>query len=586
MVLETIESPQDLKQLSRKDLQRVVDEARQALLEKTSQHGGHNGPNFGVVEMTVAMHYVFNSPIDKFIFDVSHQSYVHKMLTGRAKAFLAPAHYDDVSGYTNPKESKHDLFTIGHTSTSLALASGVAKARDLKNESYNVVAVIGDGSLSGGMAYEGLNQIATEGTNAIIIVNDNDQSIAANPTGGIYTALRDLRENNSKAANNFFEALGFDYRYLNAGNDLDQLITLFEEVKDVNHPILLHIQTQKGHGVSFMEENREAFHAGGPYNPETGEYLRNASSGKTYNSITTQFVLDKIEKDPTVVAVNAGTPMFMLNQKQRQKAGKQFVDVGIAEEEAATMAAGLAKNGAKPIWYVAAPFMQRTYDQWSHDIALNNLPVTTLVYSASVSAMNDESHLGFFDIPFLAHIPNVVYLAPTSKEEYLAMLDWAVEQNEHPVAIRIPVGPLHETGVADTTDYSILNKNRVTQKGSKVSLFGLGNFYGLAKEVAKELADKHGITATLVNPKFITGLDEELLDSLESEHQVVVTLEDGVLEGGYGQMVASYLGNTDLKVQNYGVEKAFHDRYNAKKLLAENGVTVDNIVKNILASLA
>ncbi|WP_205401639.1 1-deoxy-D-xylulose-5-phosphate synthase [Streptococcus lutetiensis] len=586
MVLETIESPQDLKQLSREELQRVVDEARQALLEKTSQHGGHNGPNFGVVEMTVAMHYVFNSPIDKFIFDVSHQSYVHKMLTGRAKAFLDPAHYDDVSGYTNPKESEHDLFTIGHTSTSLSLASGVAKARDLKNESYNVVAVIGDGSLSGGMAYEGLNQIATEGTNTIVIVNDNDQSIAANPTGGIYTALRDLRENNGKAANNFFEALGFDYRYLDAGNDLAQLIALFEEVKDANHPVLLHIHTQKGHGVSFMEENREAFHAGGPYNPETGEYLRNASSGETYNSITTQFVLDKIEKDPTVVAVNAGTPMFMLNQEQRQKAGKQFVDVGIAEEEAATMAAGLAKNGAKPIWYVAAPFMQRTYDQWSHDIALNNLPVTTLVYSASVSAMNDESHLGFFDIPFLAHIPNVVYLAPTSKEEHLAMLDWAVEQNEHPVAIRIPVGPLRETGVADTTDYSILNKNQVTQKGSKVALFGLGNFYGLAKDVAKELADKHGITATLVNPKFITGLDEKLLDSLESEHQVVVTLEDGVLEGGYGQMIASYLGNTDLKVQNYGVEKAFHDRYNAKELLAENGVTVDNIVKNILASLA
>lgn len=586
MVLETISSPQDLKQLSREDLLRVVDEARQALLEKTSQHGGHNGPNFGMVEMTVAMHYVFQSPVDKFIFDVSHQSYVHKMLTGRAQAFLDPAHYDDVSGYTNPKESEHDLFTIGHTSTSLSLASGVAKARDLKDEVYNVVAVIGDGSLSGGMAYEGLNQITTEGTNTIVIVNDNEQSIAVNPTGGIYTALRDLRESKGQADNNLFKALGFDYYYLDAGNDLTQLIALFEEVKDANHPVLLHIHTQKGHGVSFMEENREAFHAGGPYNPETGEYLRHTTSGETYNSITTEFVLDKIEKDPTVVAVNAGTPMFMLNQEQRQKAGKQFVDVGIAEEEAATMAAGLAKNGAKPIWYVAAPFMQRTYDQWSHDIALNNLPVTTLVYSASVSAMNDESHLGFFDIPFLAHIPNVVYLAPTSKEEHLAMLDWAVEQNEHPVAIRIPVGPLRETGVADTIDYSILNKNQVTQKGSKVAIFGLGNFYGLAEEVAKELADKHGITATLVNPKFITGLDEELLDSLESEHQVVVTLEDGVLEGGYGQMIASYLGNTDIKIQNYGVEKAFHDRYNPKELLAENGVTVDNIVKNILASLA
>lgn len=586
MVLETISSPQDLKQLSREDLHRVVDEARQALLEKTSQHGGHNGPNFGMVEMTVAMHYVFNSPVDKFIFDVSHQSYVHKMLTGRAQAFLDPAHYDDVSGYTNPKESEHDLFTVGHTSTSLSLASGVAKARDLKDEAYNVVAVIGDGSLSGGMAYEGLNQIATEETNTIVIINDNDQSIAVNPTGGIYTALRDLRESNGQADNNLFKALGFDYHYLDAGNDIDQLIALFEEAKDASHPVLLHIHTQKGHGVSFMKENREAFHAGGPYNPETGEYLGGAGAAETYNSITTDFVLNKIKNDSTVVAVNAGTPMFMLSQDQRKQAGKQFVDVGIAEEEAATMSAGLAKNGAKPVWYVASTFMQRTYDQWSHDIALNNLPVTALVYMASVSAMNDESHLGFFDIPFLAHIPNVVYLAPTSKEEHLAMLDWAIEQKEHPVAIRLPVGPLRETGVADTADYSILNKNQVTQKGSQVALFGLGNFYGLAEEAAKELADKHGITATIVNPKFITGLDEELLDSLEAEHQVVVTLEDGILEGGYGQMIASYLGDTELKVQNYGVEKAFHDRYNAQELLAENGITVENIVNNVLKNLA
>ncbi|WP_423215673.1 1-deoxy-D-xylulose-5-phosphate synthase [Streptococcus equinus] len=585
MVLETISSPQDLKQLSHEDLHRLADEARQALLEKTSQHGGHNGPNFGVVEMTVALHYVFNSPVDKFIFDVSHQSYVHKMLTGRAQAFLDPAHYDDVSGYTNPKESEHDLFTIGHTSTSLSLASGVAKARDLKDENYNVVAVIGDGSLSGGMAYEGLNQIATEGTNTIVIVNDNDQSIAANPTGGIYTALRELRESKGQVEDNFFKSLGFDYRYLDAGNNLEALIELLEEVKDTNHPVLLHVHTQKGHGVTFMEENREAFHAGGPYNPETGEYLRGKKAGETYNSITTDFVLNKIKNDPTVVAVNAGTPMFMLNQDQRKEAGKQFVDVGIAEEEAATMSAGLAKNGAKPIWYVAAPFMQRTYDQWSHDIALNNLPVTTLVYSASVNAMNDESHLGFFDIPFLAHIPNVVYLAPTSKEEHLAMLDWAVEQNEHPVAIRIPVAPLRETGVADNTDYSILNKNQVTQKGSKVAIFGLGNFYALAEEVAKELSDKHGLTATIVNPKFVTGLDEELLDSLEDEHQLVVTLEDGVLEGGYGQMVASYLGDHNLRVQNYGVEKAFHDRYNAQELLAENGISVENIVNNILKNV-
>ena len=579
-MLEKIQSPADLKKLSQDQLEEVVVEARQALLEKTSHHGGHNGPNFGVVEMTVALHYVFDSPRDKFIFDVSHQSYVHKMLTGRAQAFLDPDHYDDVSGYTNPRESEHDLFTIGHTSTSLALASGVAKARDLKGQKSNVVAIIGDGSLSGGQAYEGLNQIATTGTNTIVIVNDNDQSIAVNPKGGIYTALRTLRETNGQAQDNLFKALGFDYYYLDKGNDLASLIALFQEVKDSDHPVLLHIHTQKGHGVTFMEENREAFHAGGPFNPETG------NSGPNYNSITGDFLLKKMKEDPTVIAVNAGTPMFLFSQEQRQEAGQQFVNVGIAEQEAATMSTGLAKNGAKPVWYVASTFMQRTYDQWWHDIALNNQSVTVLVHSASVNAMNDESHLGFFDIPFLSHIPNIVYLAPTNKEEHLAMLDWAIEQKDHPVAIRVPVGPLKETGQPDQTDYSILNKNQVTQEGSQVAIFGLGNFYGLAQEVAKTLEDQHGIKATLVNPKFITGLDKELLDSLSAKHQLVVTLEDGLLEGGYGQTIASYLGNTDIKVQNYGIDKHFHDRYDRQELMAQNGLSVDTIVKNILQTLA
>ena len=348
-MLENIQSPSDLKELSKEELNQVVEEARQALLEKTSQHGGHNGPNFGVVEMTVALHYVFNSPIDQFIFDVSHQSYVHKMLTGRAQAFLNPDHYEDVSGYTNPKESNHDLFTVGHTSTSLSLASGVAKARDLKGEKNNVIAIIGDGSLSGGMAYEGLNTIATSNTNTIVIVNDNDQSIAANPTGGIYTALRRLRENKGENSDNFFKALGFDYHYLEEGNDLDQLIALFQDVKDTDHPVLLHIHTIKGHSIPFMEKNKEAYHAGGPYDPETGEYKSFNNGGETYSSITTDLILDKIKKDPTVVTLTAGTPMFLLNQDQRKEAGNQFIDVGIAEEQAATMSAGLAKNGAKPV---------------------------------------------------------------------------------------------------------------------------------------------------------------------------------------------------------------------------------------------
>ncbi|MHC5373206.1 1-deoxy-D-xylulose-5-phosphate synthase [Enterococcus sp. LJL120] len=583
-IITTIQEPSDLKKLTQTELAALVVEARTALLEKISSHGGHNGPNLGVVEMTVALHYVFDSPTDKFIFDVSHQSYVHKMLTGRSQAFTDAAHYDDVSGYTNPKESEHDLFTVGHTSTSLSLANGVAKARDLKKETSNVVAVIGDGSLSGGLAYEGLNNIVEQGSNTIVIVNDNDQSIADN-FGGLYKNLRDLRNSNGQAKDNFFKALGFDYYYLENGNDLAALIALFEEVKDSQHPVLLHIHTVKGKGFAYAEANREKFHAGGPFSLKTGEYLAAASSEATYSSVTTDFLLEKMAADPTVVAINAGTPMLLFNQAQRLQAGKQFVDVGIAEEQAATMTAGLAKNGAKPVWAVYSTFMQRSFDQISHDLALNDLPGTILVYGASASAMNDESHLGFFDIPFLSHIPNLVYLAPTNKEEYLAMLDWSIEQTGHPVAIRVPVGPLVEIGAPDTTDYGQLYKNQISQVGAQVALIGVGNFYGLAAAVAEKLAETAAIHATIINPKFISGLDQVLLNSLKQTHQLVVTLEDGLLDGGYGQTVAGFFGNSDLKVQTYGLEKAFHDRYNPAELLAENGLTVDNIVQNILAAV-
>ncbi|WP_171335502.1 1-deoxy-D-xylulose-5-phosphate synthase [Enterococcus cecorum] len=581
MILEKITDAKDLKQLNRAQLHTLVDEARTALLNKISQHGGHNGPNLGVVEMTVALHRVFNSPVDKLVFDISHQTYIHKMLTGRVQAFLDPTHFDDVSGYTNPKESEHDLFTVGHTSTSLALANGIAVARDLKQENYNVVALIGDGSLSGGLAFEGLNNIAEQNSNIIVIVNDNDQSIADN-FGGLYRNLKALRESNGQAKDNFFQSLGFEYHYLDEGNDLDALIDLFESVKDVDHPVLLHVHTVKGKGFKFAEENREKFHAGGPFSLETGEYVKRGTGAKTYSNLTTEFLWDKMQKDKTVVAVNAGTPMMLFNPEQRKQLGKQFIDVGIAEQQAATMTAGLAKNGAKPVWVVNSTFMQRSYDQISHDLALNDLPGTILVYSASVNGMNDESHLGIFDIPFLSHIPNLVYLAPTNQEEYLAMLDWSLEQTHHPVAIRVPVGPLRSTGKADTTDYNQLYQNEVVQAGSKVAVMGVGNFFSLAEEVIAALA-KENIQATLINPKFISGVDEKLLTELTNNHQVVVTLEDGITDGGYGQTIASFLGNTDVKVQNYGLDKAFHDRYVASELLAENGITVENIVKNILA---
>lgn len=583
MLLKSITDPADLKKLSAAELQQVSEEARTVLLEKISHHGGHNGPNLGVVEMTVALHAVFDSPRDKMIFDVSHQTYIHKMLTGRGQAFWDPAHYSDVSGYTNPKESDHDLFTVGHTSTSLSLANGVAKARDLKNEEGNVIAVIGDGSLSGGLAYEGLNNIVETGTNTIVIVNDNDQSIAENH-GGLYNNLRALRDTNGQAENNFFKSLGFDYYYLADGNDLTALMHLFKQVKDSDHPVILHIQTVKGKGFKFAEENREKFHAGGPFSLKTGDYLAN-SGGETYSTVTTDYLLEKMAQDPTVVAVNAGTPMILFTPEQRKIAGSQFVDVGIAEEHAATMTAGLAKNGAKPVWAVFSTFMQRSFDQISHDLSLNNVAGTILVYGASAYGMNDESHLGIFDIPFLSHIPNLVYLAPTNKEEYLAMLDWSIDQTQHPVAIRVPVGPL-ESGRVDQTDYSQLNKNQLIQAGSKVALLGVGNALGLAKKAAAMIETELGITPTVINPRFISGLDTDTLSGLIATHQLLLTLEDGLLEGGYGQTVASYLGKAPIKIVNFGLDKAFHDRYQANELLQENGLTVDAILREVRQELS
>ena len=585
MILENISGPQDLKKLTIEELHTLTDETRTVLLEKISSHGGHSGPNLGMVEMTVALHHVFDSPVDKIIFDVSHQTYIHKMLTGRQKAFIDPKHYDDVSGYTNPKESEHDLFTIGHTSTSLSLASGILHARDLKNEKSNVVAIIGDGALSGGMAYEGLNTIATLGTNAIIIINDNVQSIAKNPKGGIYTALENLRETKGQATNNIFKALGYDYHYLEDGNNLEELISLFKEVKDIDHPVVLHIYTEKGKGFEPAERNHEKFHAGGPFSIETGEYIKKGTVSQTYNGITTEYLTRKLNEDSLAVVINAGTPGIVFNRKLREQLGSQFVDVGIAEEQAVTMTTGLAKNGAKPVWAVLSTFLQRTYDQLSHDMALNNQAGVVLVYSASINSMNDESHLGFFDIPLISHIPNFVYLAPTNKEEHLAMLEWAINQNEHPVAIRVPVGSVVETGKEDKTDYSILNKNKVVKNGEQVAIFGVGNFYNLAEEVSEQLKSEHNMEVTLINPRFLTGLDKELLNSLKENHKLIVTIEDGIVEGGYGQTVASFLGNTDLKVQNYGINKKFYDRYKVEELMEENGLTVDNIVKNVIESL-
>lgn len=585
MIVEKIKGPADVKRLSLAEMKTLAAEMRDALLHKLSVRGGHFGPNFGMVEATIALHYVFHSPEDKIVFDVSHQSYPHKMLTGRAEAYLNPEKYDEVSGYSEPGESAHDHFVIGHTSTSVSLASGLAKGRDLLGGRENVIAVIGDGSLSGGEAFEGLDFAGGElHTNFIIIVNDNQMSIAENH-GGLYKSLQELRETNGTSPNNYFKTLGLDYLYVADGNDLEQLIAAFRQVKDIDHPIVVHINTLKGKGYKPAEEDKENYHWTMPFSLETGEPTVRFE-GEDYGDMTALHLMDLMKKDERVVAITAGTPTVMgFTADRRAAAGKQFVDVGIAEEQAVALASGIAKAGAAPVFGVYSTFIQRTYDQLSQDLCINNNPATLLVFWGSLSGMNDVTHLCFFDIPLLCNIPNLVYLAPTSAEEYFAMMDWSIRQQEHPVAIRVPAscGVRHTTETVDT-DYSTLNRYRMTHRGSRVAILGLGSFYWLGEEVRRELAAK-GIDATLINPRYITGIDEPMMNQLKQDHELVITLEDGVLDGGFGEKIARFYGTTSMKVLNFGAKKAFVDRYDVHTFLKENHLTKEQIAEDILSLL-
>lgn len=580
MFLEKINCPNDLKSLNTKELQELAKEMRAALLHRLSKKGGHFGPNFGMVEATIALHYVFESPKDKFVFDVSHQSYPHKILTGRKDAYLYEEHFNDISGYTNPQESEHDFFNVGHTSTSISLASGLVKARDLKGEHENIIAIIGDGSLSGGEALEGLDFASELNSNFIIVVNDNDMSIAENH-GGLYKNLRNLRESNGTCECNLFRAMGLDYAYQKDGNDIEKLIETFEKVKNIDHPIVVHINTQKGKGYKIAEENKENWHYCAPFEVETGKPIK-AISGENYSTLTCNYLLEKMKQDPKVVAIIAGTPKTIgFTEEKRKLAGKQFVDVGIAEEHAVAMVSGIAKNGGKPIFATSSSFLQRTYDQLSQDLCINNNPATILVNGASVYGMNDVTHLGIFDIPFISNIPNMVYLAPTSKQEYFAMLDWSIEQNKHPVAIRIPGnGVISDKRKVDTS-YDKINQYKIEERGSQVAILAVGDFYQLGENIVKTVKEKFGVVPTLINPRYISGLDKKLLEELKANHELVITLEDSMLEGGFGEKIASYYGTSNMKVKNYGIAKSFPDRYVADELLRQNGISVEQIIEDI-----
>ena len=580
MYIEKINQPTDVKNLNSEQLHILADEMRKALLQKLSKHGGHFGPNLGMVEATIALHYVFNSPTDKIVYDVSHQSYPHKMLTGRKDAFLYEDKYDDVSGYSNPDESDHDFFTIGHTSTSVSLACGLAKGRDLKGDSENIIAVIGDGSLSGGEALEGLDFASELNSNLIIVVNDNDMSIAENH-GGLYKNLKQLRDTDGKSECNLFKSMGLDYVFVKDGNDIDSLITAFEQVKDSTYPVVVHICTQKGKGYKIAEENKENWHYCGPFNLETGKSDMSQDGGEDYSSMTADILLKKMKEDKTVVGITSATPtVFGFTEDKRKEAGSQFVDVGIAEETAVALASGIAKNGGKPVYGVYSTFIQRTYDQLSQDLCINNNPATILVYLASVYGMNDVTHLGIYDIPMMSNIPNLVYLAPTTKEEYLAMLDWSIEQNDHPVAIRVPISVVSD-GKKVTKDFSKLNEYEVTQNGSKIAIVALGSFYSVGAKTAEIIENKTGVKPTLINPIYITGTDDKLLEQLKENHDIVITVEDGVLNGGFGEKIARFYGNSDVKVLNYGLKKEFLDRYNPEEIVKANRLTPEQIAEDV-----
>lgn len=583
MYLEKIKGPQDVRKLALEQLGILAEEIRDGVLNRVSNHGGHVGPNLGVTEATIALVYVFNVPEDKLVFDVSHQVYPYKMLTGRAYGYLDNKRFGDVSGYSSPEESpEYDCFEIGHTSTSVALATGLQKARDIRGGKENIVAIIGDGSLSGGEAFEGLNMASEIGTNMIIVVNDNEMSIAENH-GGLYDNLKLLRDTDGKAEPNFFKSMGLDYMYVENGNDIASLIEAFRQVKDTVRPVVVHIHTEKGHGYAPAVENKERFHWSMPFDLNTGNLkLAAGDSAESFPSLVGRYLAEKAKNDPHLVAVVSAVPGGLgFTPDIRKQMGRQYIDVGIAEEEAVALSSGMAKGGVKPVYTTYATFIQRTYDQIAQDLCVNGNSAVINVVGASVYGMNDITHICFFDIPMLSHIPNLVYLAPTTYEEFAAMEDWAIEQTEHPVAIRIPAGMVAHSDENYDTDYSNLNKFKMAKKGETVAVIALGNFYQKGQKIVRMLEDK-GINATLINPRFVSGIDEDMLDILKHDHKLVVTIEDGCIDGGFGERISRYYGPSDMKTICFGVRKALYDRYDVEQLLFDNHLTEKQIVADIL----
>ena len=633
-ILSSIHTPADVHALSAQQLRDLCLEIRATLLDYGKQHGGHIGSNLGVVELTVALHRVFDSPRDRFIFDVSHQSYVHKMLTGRAEAYLDQSRFDEVTGFTNPLESEHDSFVLGHTGTSISLACGLAKTRDMQRGAAgestigNVIAIIGDGSLSSAIAFEGLNNAAEQGGNLIIIVNDNEMSIAED-FGGMYGQLAKLRTSNGMAEQNLFKAFGLDYRYVEQGNDVDALVEVLNEVKDIDHPIVVHIHTTKGLGFNDETEADNGSDGCNQTNPQphAGQCEANhwqdpeASLGKPldarkyYGEMAMASLERRFDNEPGLVVISPATPGSNgITRDFRERAGAHYVDTGITEEHAAAFAAGIARAGGRPVLATSATFFQRTFDQLQQELALNHVPATLLIFGAGISGA-DNTHSGTFDMTMFANVPDVTCLAPASGEQMLDMLAWATGPSEHGVvAIRMPgeqilaleraadmaFDPLQRAeehdpavNIAGACPFA---RYQIVQPGRDVAILGLGNTMPLAAEITSALAENDeehaAITATLVDALQYSTMDAELLAMLADGHRLVVTLEDGQLEGGWGEKVTAFYANSSntkashVRVLNFGAAKEFTDRVPLGELNERYGLTSETIVSRIRGILS
>lgn len=633
-ILSSIHTPADVHALSAQQLRDLCLEIRATLLDYGKQHGGHIGSNLGVVELTVALHRVFDSPRDRFIFDVSHQSYVHKMLTGRAEAYLDQSRFDEVTGFTNPLESEHDSFVLGHTGTSISLACGLAKTRDMQRGAAgestigNVIAIIGDGSLSSAIAFEGLNNAAEQGGNLIIIVNDNEMSIAED-FGGMYGQLAKLRTSNGMAELNLFKAFGLDYRYVEQGNDVDALVEVLNEVKDIDHPIVVHIHTTKGLGFNDETEADNGSDGCNQTNPQphAGQCEANhwqdpeASLGKPldarkyYGEMAMASLERRFDNEPGLVVISPATPGSNgITRDFRERAGAHYVDTGITEEHAAAFAAGIARAGGRPVLATSATFFQRTFDQLQQELALNHVPATLLIFGAGISGA-DNTHSGTFDMTMFANVPDVTCLAPASGEQMLDMLAWATGPSEHGVVtIRMPgeqilaleraadmaFDPLQRAeehdpavNIAGACPFA---RYQIVQPGRDVAILGLGNTMPLAAEITSALAENDeehaAITATLVDALQYSTMDAELLAMLADGHRLVVTLEDGQLEGGWGEKVTAFYANSSntkasrVRVLNFGAAKEFTDRVPLGELNERYGLTSETIVSRIRGILS